>query len=132
MMINWGDWRFKTHPTIDDGDIYADMLPAIDRFNIWVKANIHVKGRPNWIFVRTLTHGAAEKYRAVEANLGEDMDKMLTAAEKEYKNGDKFRLHYMTTREAYNAIKAAEAGYDGNPNDYRDFIIKPYDYPGIG
>jgi hypothetical protein len=128
LMINWCDWRFKTHPTIDDGDIYPDMLPAIERFDLWLKANIHVKGRPNWIFVRTFTHGAAQKYHALEANLGQDMDDMLADVEMKYKNGDKYRLHYMTTREAYNVIKAAEAGHDGNPNDYRDFIIKPYNY----
>ena len=128
LMINWRDWRFKTHPTIDDGDIYTDMLPEAERFDLWLKANIHVKGRPNWIFVRTLTHGAAQKYHALEANLGEAMDKMLADIESKYKNGDKYRLHYMTTREAYNVIKAAEAGYDGNPNDYRDYAIKPYMY----
>ncbi len=129
-MINWSDWRFKTHPTIDDGDIYADMLPSAERFDLWVEGNIHVKGRPNWIFVRTLTHGAAKKYRALDANLGEDMDEMLTEVEKKYKNSSKYRLHYMTTREAFNVIKAAEGGHDGNPNEFRDFVIKPYMYEG--
>jgi len=28
-------------------------------------------------------------------------------------------LHYMTARETYNVIKAAEAGRSGNPEDYR-------------
>jgi hypothetical protein len=129
-MINWSDWRFGFHPTIDDGDIYADMLPSGERFDLWVSANIHIEGRPNWIFVRTLTHGAAKKYRALDANLGGDMDEMLTAVENKYKNSDKYRLHYMTTREAFNVIKAAEGGYDGNPNDYRDFVLKPYMYQG--
>jgi len=127
-MINWSDWRFKTHPTIDDGDIYDDMLPDSARFNIWVKAHVHVKGRPNWVFVRTLTHGAATKYRALDANLGEAMDDMLTAVESKYENNERYRLHYMTMREAYNVIKAAEAGNDGNPNDFRDYILEPYIY----
>lgn len=34
----------------------------------------------------------------------------------------------MITRETYNSIKAAEAGLKGNPNEYRDYIIKPYLY----
>lgn len=127
-MISWFDWRFRTHPAIDDGDIYNEMLPSPERFDLWVKAHVHVKGRPNWIFVRTLTHGAATKYKALEANLGKDMDNMLTFAENKYKNGARYRLHYMTMREAYNAIKAAEAGNNGNPNDYRDFILAPYIY----
>jgi hypothetical protein len=125
-MINWRDWRFKTHPTIDDGDIYADMLPSPERFDLWLKANVHVENRPNWIFVKSFTHGAAKKYNALEANLGPAMDEMLTTVENKYKNNNKYRLHYMTAREAYNVVKAAEGGLNGNPNDYRDYKLKPY------
>ena len=64
----------------------------------------------------------------VEANPGAEMDAMLTAIEKKYRDSDKYRLHYMTAREAYNVVKAAEAGRTGNPNDYRDYVIKPYLY----
>ena len=31
----------------------------------------------------------------------------------------------LTAREAYNIVKAAEAGRSGNPNDYRDFELAP-------
>jgi hypothetical protein len=129
LMINWSDWRFKTHPTIDDADVYNDMMPSFERFELWLSAKIHVLDNPNWIFVRAFTHGGSVKYGAVEANLGEDMDKMMSAVEEKYKNNPKYRLHYMTAREVYNVVKAAEAGMKGNANDYRDYIIKPYMYP---
>jgi hypothetical protein len=29
----------------------------------------------------------------------------------------------MTAREAYNVVKAAEDGREGNPEDFRDFLI---------
>lgn len=32
---------------------------------------------------------------------------------------------FVVAREAYNIIKAAEAGHDGNPGDFRDFDIPP-------
>jgi hypothetical protein len=35
-------------------------------------------------------------------------------------------LHYASVREAYNIIKAAEAGKTGDPDQYRNFVIKPY------
>ncbi len=35
------------------------------------------------------------------------------------------RLHYVTARELYNVIKAAEAGRSGNPGALRDFQISP-------
>jgi hypothetical protein len=34
-------------------------------------------------------------------------------------------LHYVTARELYNIVKAAESGAGGNPGAYRDFVIKP-------
>jgi hypothetical protein len=36
-----------------------------------------------------------------------------------------FRLHYVTAREAFNIVKAAEAGHSGNPDDFRDFVLPP-------
>ncbi len=129
MMINWSDWRFKTHPVFDDGNLYADVPTSFERFELWLKANVHVKDRPNWVFIRPFTHGAYLGNGAVEDILGKRIDEMLTLAEKKYNDGKKYRLHYMTARETYNVIKAAEAGLDGNPNDYRDYILKRYIYP---
>ncbi len=128
LMINWCDWRFRTHPVIDDGNLYYELMPDLERFDLWMKADIHVLDGPNWVFVRPFTHGCLESHGGVEANLGAEMDAMLTAIEKKYRDSDKYRLHYMTAREAYNIVKAAEAGRTGNPNDYRDYIIKPYLY----
>ncbi len=132
LMIDWSDWRFKTHPTIDDGNLYWEIPTTFHRFELWLKANIHVAGRENWIFVRPFTHGASLGHKDAYDNiLGSNIDKMLAEVEAKYRDNPKYRLHYMTAREAYNVIKAAEAGYDGNPNDYRNFILKPYLYRQI-
>lgn len=128
LMINWRDWRFKTHPTIDDGDLYGEMMPSIDRFNLWVSANIGVVNGPDWVFVKSFTHGCLLAGAGPEANLGPSMDSMLTAVEAQYRDNPKYRLHYVSAREAYNMVKAAEAGMSGNANEYRDFVIKPYAY----
>ena len=34
-----------------------------------------------------------------------------------------FQYHYVTTRELYNLVKAAEAGWTGGVNDARDFAL---------
>jgi len=128
-MIDWSDWRFKTYPTFDDGNLYWEIPSSLHRFEVWLKANVHVKGRPNWVFVRPFTHGA-DLRRGGDSNiLGENFDRMLTDIEKRYNDGRRYRLHYMTAREAYNVVKAAEAGLEGNPHDYRDYLLKPYLYP---
>lgn len=59
----------------------------------------------------------------METLLGEPMDKMFSYLEQTYNDGKKYQLHYVTSREAYNIIKAAEAGKSGNPNAYRDFVL---------
>ncbi len=129
MMIDWSDWRFKTHPTFDDGNLYPDVPTSFQRFELWLKANIHVKGRPNWVFVRPFTHGSRLGHGGYEDILGSRIDKMLTFVEQTYNDGKKYRLHYMTAREAYNVVKAAEAGKDGNPHQYRNFVLPRYLYP---
>ena len=129
LMIDWRDWRFGTHPTIDDGNLYWEIPTSLHRFEVWLEANVHVEDRPNWVFIRPFTHGAyLNREGAYENILGSNIDKMLTEVESVYNDGEKYRLHYMTVREAYNVVKAAEAGYDGNPNEYRDYVIQPYLY----
>lgn len=120
MTINWRDWRHKWHPTIEDGDI--NQFPTHDdpkRIDAWMKQNIHVKGRPEWQFVKIFCHGAQDHKSVVS----DTTDRMFQYIEDNYNDGKKYRLHYVSAREAYNIIKAAEAGKTGNPNQYRDYVI---------
>ena len=69
------------------------------------------------------THGAPEK--DAEVVLGPAIEAMHAQLERQYNDGEQYVLHYVSSREMFNIIKAAEAGRDGNPNDYRDFILPP-------
>ncbi|MEY8213112.1 MAG: hypothetical protein RPR97_01375 [Colwellia sp.] len=120
MSINWLDWRHKWHPTIEDGDI--NQFPTHDdpkRINAWMKQGIHVEGRPEWQFVKIFCHGAQDHKSVVS----DTTDRMHDYIEQHYNDGKNYRLHYVSAREAYNIIKAAEDGKKGNPNIYRDYII---------
>lgn len=129
LVLDWTNWQFVTHPSFEDGNLYWEVTSCLDRFEVWLNANVHVEGRPNWVFVRPFTHGCALHNRGDYENiLGDNFDQMLTDVEKKYNDGVHYRLHYMTAREAYNVVKAAEAGLDGNPNDYRNYLIRPYHY----
>jgi hypothetical protein len=120
LTVNWYDWRFIWHPTIENGEVGGNNshdLPK--RIDSWVRQNIHVNGRPEWIFVKIFCHGGQD-YNAV---LGDSSDRMFSYLENKYNDGVNYSLHYITAREGYNIVKAAEDGKSGNPNQYRDYII---------
>lgn len=116
--------RRGLRPVYDHGDVTMVDLPTPQRIDAWVRAGVHVQGRPEWVFVKIFTHGAILTDH--DAVLGSWADQMHTYLETRYNDGQRYVLHYVTAREAYNIAKAAEAGKTGNPHLYRDFVIPPY------
>ena len=108
-------------PAIEAATISKTDLPTPQRVDFWVNSAIGVKGKPNWVFIKVHTHGALEAN--ADILLGEAMEKMYTYLERNYNDGKKFRLHYVTAREMYNIIKAAEAEQGRNPSQFRNYII---------
>lgn len=90
------------------------------RIHYWVRAGVHVLGRENWIFIKLHTHGMQSMDTLLSYQLGE----VFSDLERTFKKSP-YCLHYVTAREAFNIVKAAEAGKTGDPNDYRDFLISP-------
>ena len=111
-VVDWERARFEDAAVED----YTPLEPW--RLGPWLKANVHVAGRPEWVFVKLHTHGMQSRHGLLSGGLD-----TLFAAMGEQWNRPPFRLHYVTAREAYNIVKAAEAGHCGNPDDYRDFAI---------
>ena len=124
LSINLRDWISVFYPRIENGEVEGSNPVYVSRVDQWVKTGIHVKGKPDWIFIKIHTHGAISD--SMNIFLGNAIDKIYSYLEAKYNDGVNYRLHYVTAREAYNIIKAAEAGLLGNPNHYRDYIIKPY------
>ncbi|HVH45306.1 MAG TPA: hypothetical protein VM925_23295 [Labilithrix sp.] len=93
------------------------------RAKSWLAPGIHVEGRPEWVFVKLHTHGAPDKQGA--SLLGEGGRALHEILTTQYNDGRKWILHYVTAREMYNIAIAAMEGKSGNPNDYRDHVLKP-------
>lgn len=108
-------------PRIENGDIRRSMPPTTHRVDLWVNCGIHVKGRPEWVFVKIHTHGTQET--DMPTLLGQESDEMFSYLESKYNDGSNYALHYVSAREMYNIAKAAEAGESGNPNEYRNYIL---------
>ncbi|MDH4275402.1 MAG: hypothetical protein OEW08_10220, partial [Gammaproteobacteria bacterium] len=112
------------YPRIENSSITTSNWGRPDRIKAWLDSHIHVKGRPEWVFVKLHAHGAVEKdFDALFGGRARAMHKMLNEV---YNDGKRYRLHYATAREAYNMCMAAEAGMQGDPAQFRDYRIAPY------
>lgn len=100
--------------------------PTLEMMDVWVEENVHVPGREDWIFVKLYTHSAqnlASSVQGQEVLVGQIADKFYSDIERVYNDGTNFKLHYVTSREAYNIVRAAVDGKNGDPNRYRDYVI---------
>jgi hypothetical protein len=52
---------------------------------------------------------------------------MFTYLEENYNDGENYKLHYVSARELYNIVKAAEDSRHGDPHEFRDYRV---DKPG--
>ena len=121
--LNWRNRRLGIIPRIENADVRRACPPTAERVDDWVRTGVHVEGRPEWIFIKVHTHGTQE--RDMDTLLGAEMEAMHAHLECAYNDGTDFVLHYVTAREAYNIVKAAEAGHSGNPHVFRDFALAP-------
>jgi len=124
MGINWRRRKLGIVPKIEDGNIHKGNLFDPAKVDLWIRTGIKVKGMDNWIFVKIFTHGAPEGNH--EAVLGDNAKKLFDYLLKTYNDGEKYKLHFVTAREMYNIIKAAENGHNDDPNNYRDYKISRY------
>jgi hypothetical protein len=107
---------------IENGAITGPNPLSLDRLQRWKQANIHVHGRPDWLFMKLHCHSMDPSQ--AEAVIGTAFQRFL----QELVSGAPARqdiLHFVTTREMTNIALAACDGKDGNPGDYRDYRFKP-------
>jgi len=107
---------------IDSAAVTAADPGTRARVKTWIAQDVHVQGRPEWLFVKVHTHGAPD---AQATSLLGDGGRSLHRALAQYNDGAQWVLHYVTAREMYNIAMAAMAGEAGNPNDFRNYRLPP-------
>jgi hypothetical protein len=105
---------------LENGALTGDDPPTASRVRSWAAQNIHVAGRPEWVFVKVHTHGSIEKTSA--SLLGDGARAMHDELRAMHDTGA-WRLHYVTAREMYNVARAAMDGATGDPARYFDHAI---------
>jgi hypothetical protein len=110
---------------LDDGNIHWTIPASPTRVDRWIRASVHVPGRPDWVFVKVWTHGISSAGEE-DAAIGPSFDGALSYLEQHYNDGTHYVLHYVTAREAYNVAMAAVDGKRGDPTQYYDRTIPRY------
>ncbi len=109
-------------PRLEDGALVNNQPMDLARFNRWKNANVTVKGRTDWIFVKLYCHGFFTHDQS--ASIGEDLQKFFgKIIENGEKTGD-YKVHFASAREAANMVFAAIDGRKGAPGDFRDYRLK--------
>ena len=110
-------------PGLENGaiDDSPGHQPTLARFRRWVHCGIAIAGRPEWVIVKVYTHGAKESN--ADVLLGPAAEAFHDAIGREFNDGRRFRLHYVTARELTNIIHAGETGEVGNPDQYRNYRL---------
>jgi hypothetical protein len=115
------NWRAPGHPRIENASITTPNWGRPDRVRSWLDCGVHVKGRPEWLFIKLHTHGAVE--RDFDALFGDKAFQMHRTLNEMCNDGRDYQLHYVTARQAYNLAKAAERGLGGDPRQWLDLVV---------
>jgi hypothetical protein len=107
---------------IESAAVTANDPATASRVATWIAQGIHVRGRPEWLFVKVHTHGAPD---AQAASLLGEAGRAMHRALRRYDDGERFVLHYVTAREMFNIALAGMQGHGGDPNAYRDHVLPP-------
>jgi len=108
LLPDWTRRKFGVVPRIENGDIHAGRPASLRRFPLWMKAGVHVAGRPDWRFIKLHTHGC--KDGNIDEWLGEPMvafHEQLAAYRRQH---PEVRLHYVSAWEMAQLVHQAERG----------------------
>lgn len=123
LALDWRRRKWGILPRIENAELSGANPPRPERLDLWVRQGIHVEGRPEWVFVKVHTHGLVPANR--ESLLGAPMLAILRAMAERFGDGKRWRAHFVTAREMYNVIRAAEDDRTGEPDSWRNYEIAP-------
>jgi hypothetical protein len=121
LVMDAGRTLRRAVPVLENGAVTGSAPMTLRRLRLWKQANVHVSGRPDWIFIKLHCHGMdpTQQDAVMGSAFGEFLQELVRGA-----GGRKETLHFVTARELTNILFAACDGREGNPGDYRDYRLK--------
>ena len=116
--------KFGIIPRIENGCFAWDTPVNIRRAKIWMRQHIHVKNRPDIIFIKLHTHGTQENNINSFFEKGK-LENLFNIMEKYC--GDKnnhCRLFYVSARQMYNVVKGLEAEPETDVENLLEYELK--------
>lgn len=123
LALNWRWRKWGVVPRLENAELSGVNPPTPGRIDLWVTQQVHVRGRPDWVFVKVHTHGCVAANRRML--LGEPMAVAHRHLQERYNDGRRWQLHYVSAREMANLAHAAEDGLAGPPGAFRDHLVRP-------
>ena len=108
LCVDWHDRIRGVVPRIDYNNYQGRSGPSLERFLRWVDVGVHVRGRPDWRFVKVHTHGCEEGNE--EILLGEPMRRFHESLAEYAAENPSLEYYYVTAREMAGLVHQAEAG----------------------
>jgi hypothetical protein len=121
------NWSRRVHgipvPRLDDGVLAANYTSDINRLHRWANADITVRGKPEWVFIKLYCHGFFDSDQ--NAVIGESIRRFWDAVLEYGERTEEFKIHFASAREAFNIALAAVDGRLGEPGLYRNYKLLP-------
>ena len=120
------NWTRRVHgfpvPRIDDGALVENQPMDLKRLNRWLSANITVKGRSDWVFVKLYCHGFFDHDQA--SSIGAEAARFFNEVIENGEKTNRYKVYFASAREAFNMVSAAMDGKTGSPGKFRDYRLK--------
>jgi hypothetical protein len=123
LLLDWRRRKWGLFPRLENGCLQGSQPPSVERVPLWLRARVQAPGRRDWFFVKLHCHGAAQE--SWETLLGPPMVRFHEALAERARTDPRFHYHYVTAREMYNLVKAAEAGWTGSVAEALDHELLP-------
>lgn len=123
LIFNWTR-RIKglPFPKLDDGALTANQPLDAARFRRWLSANVTIKNRPDWIFIKLYCHGFFD--RDLSSSIGEKARRFFSEMIEYGEKTDEYKIYFASAREVFNMVSAAIDGKTGRPGEYRNYRLK--------
>jgi hypothetical protein len=106
LLLDWESRKLGLVPRIENGDLHADRPATRRRWQLWLRAGVHVAGRPDQVFVKLHTHGC--KDGNIDTLLGAQMQEFHADLARCASANPNVRYHYVTAWEMAQRVHRLE------------------------